>query len=235
MISFPVRMTIEIDRVIRDKYRHSEELDAQIKKVQQQWDVHESLIASLPPVVKPIVSFLDGFRSLKDDDKVRDWRTESYNLRFELDRLIRSNPGKYELTHLAYNPASTRWIFPPFSYGFIHRIGKKTFPKLFMGSGIVAKRAEVESPLLEIRTDKNSPLLHLPDGFAFVLKKHKDKAESSLDPEGPVVAYSAWQPQVTDTPKPIRIPEDIAIPWKSSLREVKPFKDTEAVPKYWWR
>lgn len=229
-------MAAEIDQAIKEKYLYYQGLESKMDGLRQRWTNHDRRISNLPPIVKPVVSFLDGFRGLEGHDRMMSWQQETMKLFREITDLMKNNPAMYELTHLNYTPYSNQYFgFPQFSYGFRRQINGETLekpfdqPLLFFGNGILARRGERNVPLIEIRKDE-PPLLHLPEDFAFIITKHKAITEIDINPDEPKKAYAAWRPEVSYTPRAIKIPEDIVIPWRSSEAEAERFSDTEEVP-----
>lgn len=226
-------MTAEFDQAIKEKHLYYQNLQSKMERLRQKWKNHDSRIASLPPIVKPVVSFLDGFRSPEGHDRFMLWLQESSRIFQEVKVLIKNTPGTYHLTHLTYNAYTVRDLgFPEFTYGFRPGLDGKPLEKpfdriLFWGNGIMARRAEDNVPLIEIRKDE-APLLHLPENFAFIITKHKYVTEIDIDPE-PDVVYAAWMPELTRDPRAIKVAEDVVIPWKNSVEEAKVFNGTEEV------
>lgn len=202
-------------------------------RLQQEWSNHKNFMAGLPPVIKPVLNFFDQMRSPKDHKNFMAWTNESTHTFKEMMELMRNSPGIHKLTHITYNTYTARSLgFPEFTYGFRYKIDDgETFKHLilFMGNGILARRADGDQPLIEIRKDE-PPLLHLTQNFAFIITKRKDISEIDLYPEEPDQVYAAWQPEVSHIPRAIRVNEDVAIPWKNSREEVEVFTDTEDVP-----
>ena len=73
-------MTAEIDQVIKEKYLYHQELQSRMESLHQKQTNHDRRIASLPPIVKPVVSFIDGFISPEGSDRLMSWMQESSKL-----------------------------------------------------------------------------------------------------------------------------------------------------------
>ncbi|MDP3973251.1 MAG: hypothetical protein Q8P92_00270 [Candidatus Daviesbacteria bacterium] len=225
-------MTAEVDQAIKEKYLHHQDLQSKIEELSQKWTKHSERIAGLPPIIRPVVRFFNGFRGREGGDRFMSWISEGIATFREVASLIKSNPGKYPLTHLTYSAYTARDLgFPEFTYGFRYQPDgeplKEPFdqPWLFGGNGILARRAEGNTPLIEIRRNE-PPILHLPEKFAFIITKHKVVTEININPDEPDVVYAAWQPEVVYEPHAITIAKDVVIPWKSSIDEVEVFSDT---------
>lgn len=228
-------MATEIDQVIREKYLHHQDLQYRMAGLRQKRENHDKRIASLPPIIKTAVGFLDGFRGLEGHDRFLSWLNESLVTFQEVTALIKGSLGIYPLTHLTYNAYTVRDLgFPEFTYGFRYQPEgeplQKPFdqPLLFCGNGILARRAEGDAPLIEIRKDE-PPILHLPEKFAFIITKRKVVTEIDINPNEPNVVYAAWQPEVTYEQRAITASKDVIIPWKSSMDGVEVFSDTVEV------
>lgn len=237
-------MTAEADQAIKEKCLYYQDLQSRMEGLQQKWTNHDERIASLPPIIKSVISFFDGFRVHEGHNRFMSWLSESSATFQEVTSLIKSHPGKYPLTHLTYNAYTDRDLgflgFPEFTYGFRYQPDGKPLkepfdqPLLFCGNGILASRAEGNTPLIEIRGDE-PPILHLPERFAFIITKHKAVADIDINPDEPDVVYAAWQPEVTYEPHAIKVSEDVAIPWKGSMDEVEVFSDTVEVANLKYR
>lgn len=228
-------MTVEADQAIKEKYLHYQDLQSKIEGLRQEWIKHSERVAGLPPIIRPVVRFFDGFRGLGGRDRFMSWLNESSATFQEVTSLLGSNPGKYPLTHLTYSAYTVRDLgLPEFTYGFRYQPDgeplQKPFdqPLLFCGNGILARRAEWDIPLIEIRGGE-APILHLPEKFAFIISKPKAVTEIDINPDELDVVYVAWQPEVTYEPHAITVSQDVAIPWKSSIAEVEVFGETVEV------
>lgn len=235
-------MTAEIDQAIKEKYLYHQDLKSRIEGLHQKWKNHDKRIGNLPPIVKPVVSFLDGFRSPEGFRRIMFWQQETLSLFKEVTVLMKNNPGIHKLTHLTYNAYTARDLigFPEFSYGFRYELDgnplDKPFdgPLLFWSNGVLARRVDDDVPLIEVRKDE-PPLLYLPKNFALVIKKRETIAEIDISPDEPDVVYAVWMPELTDEPHAIKIDEDVVIPWRSSEREAKIFSDTVEVTNLKYR
>lgn len=228
-------MAAEINQVIREKYLYYQDLQHRMAGLRQKWANHDRRIASLPPIIKPVVSFIDGFRGREGHDRFIVWLNESLVTFQEVTALIKGNPGEYLLTYLTYSNYTIRDLgFPEFIYGFRYQPEGEPLqepfnqPLLFSGNGILACRAEGDEPLIEVRGD-DSPILYLPEKFAIIITKHKAVTKVDINPDEPDTVYAAWQPEVTYQPRAITVAKDVVIPWKSSLDGVEVFGDTVEV------
>lgn len=228
-------MTAEVDQAIKEKYLSHQGLQSRIEGLHQKWKNHDRRIANLPPIVKPVASFLDGFRRPEGFGRIMSWHQEASSLFQEVTILMKNNPGIHKLTHLTYNAYTARDLigFPEFSYGFRYEIDgnplDKPFdgPLLFWSNGVLARRDD-DVPLIEVRKDE-PPLLYLPENFVLIITKRKGITEIDIDPDEPDVVYAAWRPEITNEPRAIKVAEDVVIPWKDSIDEIEVFTDTEDV------
>lgn len=228
-------MTAEIDQAIKQRYLHHQDLKLRMNGLRQKWDDHDRRMGNLPPIIKPILNFFDGMRGLEGNDKYLSWVQERHRVYREIIDLIKRNPGIYELTHLRYHAYTARDLgLTEFDYGFQFSLDGKPLgepfdgPVRFFSNGIMARRAEGETALIEIR-ENEPPILHFPEGLALIITKYKAVTEIDLSPDEPEKVYAGWQPKVTYEPKAIKVSEDAVIPWKSSVEEVEVFTDTVEV------
>lgn len=217
---------IESYHMLKAAEKRKEHLDAQLNGM-------HNFIDSTPQPVKgalrgtmiflPIYDILWKRRN-SAEELSRSWEKE-------LKAWIGNKSGKYPLTRMSCNVSANILtdIFSPFIWGYDFPVEKDTYIVGFGSTGLFAKKADGDEPLVEIR-DEYQPILHLPSGMGLSVISF----DSFSDPQ-PQPLYARWQPHLTDNPRCIGIPQDIVIPSSTDEERRRLFTDTEELTEIGYR
>jgi len=104
--------------------------------------------------------------------------TNTSKLKFEIEKLLRTRPGRYPLVELICITDFSGEL--GFKYSFNHRVANDEFKVDFWSSnrwGILVQKSSSNTPELEI-TDDGQKVLHLPEGFKVPVGPLRFKEES---------------------------------------------------------
>lgn len=158
------------------------------------------------------------------------WRNELNGLLPEkVIAYIKQTPGVYDMTHInlgAIKSEDESKVTVTFKYGFPIVAEGQRIDVDFETEGIVALMdKEVVSPKIEIIGKDIQPVLHLPENWTFLIA-HPTKS-MHMRTHG----YVKWQPELLDTPRRIKIPDDLEMTFTlHNPDNAKTYKETEVLP-----
>ena len=145
--------------------------------------------------------------------------------RSEVETALKERAGTYPLSDITWEARPSKTGKPHFEFHFswVDKTTGEEFQPYYSKHDLTVKKSEGDSPQLETRPGEE-PVLHLPQGFNIPLvSDYKTTYYTSEE------YHAAWQPDLSDVPTRIKIPDTFEIPFKLKMEDIVPFTATQVV------